>query len=284
MKIIVRANCITGALSTGLEIIFPEVSVHAIHGAPNQTTKEKTELIISEASSNDYYLVTQWPQEFSDHIPTDKIIKVPNQTFVAFHPDLVYCQKRSNNQLTIPHYNSRIVLQAFCMGIPANDVSKFFNHDVFRELGYFGYWDDSVTNLKKRFLEADFSDEQFRKFFRRLARKGIFMHSINHPNIEFLIELVKLIALKINPEKNPDSCVFNIADGLMSYVSPVYPEIAFELGVKGSYTWSINRKNYNLDSFIRFSYENYKSQGFQPDDLMFNITDSQQKILRSVLQ
>jgi hypothetical protein len=276
MKIIVRGNCITGALAAGLEIMFPEASVFAIPGEPDETTRQQTESILSGADSRSY-IVTQYPAELLHQVPASNIISVPDQTFNAFHPDLVYCRRASDGQLTIPHYNSRIVLQAFRMRIPVNRVSRLFQSNVYQGLGYFNYWNDATCLLSQRLFDAGYKEHQVRQFFRRLSRKGVFMHTVNHPTIDFLTELVKLIGWRIDPTRSSDSCVFNIADGLVAmYVYPVYPEIAGELGVRGSYVWAMGLDNYDLESFIRFSYGNYESQGFTPGDLMFDMNDQQQ--------
>lgn len=286
MNIIIRANCITPTLAAALEILFPEATVYSIHGSPNQTTKEEIKKAFVQIANSYYYVVTQWPEEFTQQSSLQKIIKIPNIYFNAFHPDLVYCKRGLDGQFTNPHYNSRIVLESFRMGESVQNVSKLFNSYVYEKLGYFKYWDKSVFFLKKIFSEAGYDDDDFKRLFRRMSRVGIFMHSTNHPRVDFLIELVKMIGRKINAERDSEPFVFNILDSLITnYIFPVYPEIALELGLTGSYIWALpNRKNYDLESFIRFSYDSLLAQGFAPDDLVFDISESQRIVLREFMK
>jgi hypothetical protein len=261
--IIVSSNCTTGSTAAVLQEIFPDDTI-----IPVPLTANDREMV-DNVSRADYW-ITDGPNERINKIrieaPKAQLIKIPRLLFSAFHPDLVYAAKLSDNSLIHPHYTSAIAVWCFRNGIDVKDAVKLFSKEVFAELGYFYRWKFSVELLKRSFEDSCL---EFNKFFYSIQRSGVFMYSINHPKISVIIMLAKLIAFHLVKDEAilyKDICV---NDALVdSDIWPVYPEIGFELSLPSAYEWRLGgRKISGLASYIDFVFEEYASQGISRSDI-----------------
>ncbi len=285
-SIVVSANCTTGPIADYLRCIYPNANIHTI---PISTEKYIDK--IAEYTAGGNHLIFYPARDFSiikekKVFEKNKCIQIPFIEFCAFHPDLVYCKLKNDlSVLTSPHYNSRIVLFGYENKLSISQTMRLFSESIFRRLGYFNAWNSEREELRRKFINANINPRDFDVFFNSIQRTGVFMHTINHPNISTIKELTKLIVKLHDKSINFDDYNFNLADGLIKgHVFPVYPEIANSLALRGNYSWSFVKDNVkiqlnNLSDYIEYMFNNYQTSGFDPDNLSYPITENQRKVL-----
>jgi len=270
IKILVSSNCQTGGLASSLNV-FLRNSISSIDVAPlHHINVEVEKLKIAQLLDDVDYWVTSYGWDIPEiKLSCEKnlklkVIKIPAISFSAFHPDLSYVlDKKSNKSLNGKFtYNSAIAIWLFNNNIDPSKAKYFYNQSTFNILGYKNMWAPSAKRLLDQFISLGFSPAEYHEFFNAIKRTGCFMHSVNHPKITLLFELAKLIASRINPSVKLDKLNTTIADPLMgASIWPVYPDIAYSLGIDGSYLWKLgDAKLINgLDSFILESYSHYEN-------------------------
>ena len=239
--IVVTSNCQTAGVTATLQALFPnDTFVPAPVPSGPETDSEKR---LKEALANaDVWVASDW-----DHLWAPgggvtrkahaRLVKLPYITFRAFHPDLCYAIKTADGKRVSPAYNSGIAVWAYNKGLDIAETRKLFHRSSYAALGYFNLWSTSTKVLRGYFEECGLD---FGRFFMAVKRGGSFMYSINHPKLNAIIELSKLIAVKIGaPESVFDKAV-DFPDGLTEDIWPVYPEIAAEYSLPhGSYDWKV---------------------------------------------
>jgi hypothetical protein len=196
-------------------------------------------------------------------LPDDAIV-VPTVTFAAFHPDIQYGfigGKVVESGLG-SGWNSRILLWAYMNDLKEQEARELFREAVYRELGYLDEWMPSRDLLKRGFEKHGFD---FGRWMQSVQRDGVFMYGINHPLPKALSNLaVQIIERNFaSMHQREDDAHRFVTDYLAHTVWPVYPEIADELGVDGSFTWQVGRlvrrRKVQLDEFIALCYKAWDS-------------------------
>jgi hypothetical protein len=196
-----------------------------------------------------------------------KLIKIPPIFFDAFHPDITYARHIDKTSFILPHYNSSIAVWAYNNGVNPKDTVKLYNSHTYSQIGYLYRWVVSFNRLKNLTLQFGIANRDFDNFFNKIKRRGCFMHSINHPNIFFISEFVKLLTSKVI-KLDLDRPIL-IQDALLDNdIWPIYPEIGLHLGIKGSFNWRLNGREIDgLDNYINYIFESYQSQDIMPGQL-----------------
>ena len=269
MKIVVCYSCQAGGIGAALKTIFPQASVLML--LPSQIEQVRVELKDSNV------FVTN--QEMLDRLGVIdsccRKIMVPDFLFAAFHPDICAAFVRSKREITKHHYNSLITAWGYSRGLEIAETSLLFRRDIFAALGYFDRWVDAVSRLQKNFELAGYTSKQFRFFFQKIKRFGLFCHSHNHPYPVVLVELAKLVAQQIDCTAVSRCGDIAIADGLLSTVWPVYPEIGLSYGLPGCFSWRIEHQNFHgINAFLEYTYEEYDSQCLGRQDLCRNLSSN----------
>lgn len=153
------------------------------------------------------------------------IFRIPNIVFKGFQPDCTYVFSRgvSVEGLMGP-YHSAIAVAAFMEGLKPHRALSLFNVFTYASLGYFAAYEASCELLHNDGVALGY------ELGDGLRKAGVFMHTINHPNIRIL-DLVATEALRISglDYQNIDNMP---RDALSeSFIWPVYPEIANYLQV-----------------------------------------------------
>lgn len=201
-----------------------------------------------------------------------KVLKIPELNFRAFHPDLRAATNVKTKLLVAGHYNSQIAVWAYHSGLSITDTIKLFNRRVFGALGYMDCWLEGVADLRARFSNAGMESSEFERFFLRVKRIGQFMHTSNHPRVEALVELARVIARRLGGHPGRTESDISIPDALTYAQWPVYPEIGDELGLHGNYQWRFSSHDKvceidGLEAYIIFAHQCYADQGIRPADL-----------------
>lgn len=286
MQLIVSSNCQTGGIAAALKEIAPSEEVAAVP-LPGHMSESETALVEKLKTADVWISAGQWDlldrHAIRDHNPRLRLLKIPVIGFAAFHPDLYYARRRSDDAYTPYHYNSAIGVWCYQHKLPVEKAAQLFNEASYRALGYLDGWAASVKHLKALFAITDLKDD-FDRFLLRVKRSGNFMHSVNHPRAEVLAHLGRIIALRLGAGARVLDMEFEVDDGLGQNVWPMYPEIAASLSLPShGYRWRIHdiiRLNTVAD-YLTYAYNGYVEQGIGPEDLY--IVNGNDTLLDSVL-
>jgi hypothetical protein len=191
-------------------------------------------------------------------------VHFPNIVFPAFHPDTVYASySRSGRKLLLSSplrdYHSSLILFGFIEGMSQEQTATLFAEPVFRRVGFLDAWtpaQDELCNAARRVgLPLD-------REFMAWSRRGCFMHTINHPHLETLADLVRVMLKRLGIAVRDAAVAAYVADELMtSVVWPVYPGISRPLGIPGSYVFKQGDKRQtclDLEGLISACYAHYE--------------------------
>lgn len=268
--ITVSGACQTGGLAAALQEIFPKTRINATQ-ITALNSKEEIEQFVDSFLRGSQCWVTMdtlgLETTHSDLLANSglRVITHPFIDFASFHPDLAYAYDASTGKYTRWHYNSAICVWCYANSIDPADVTKLFSRDVFEELGYFSRWDLDVQYLEARFTAYGMD---FPSFFLNIKRKGLFMHSANHPKAFVLARLAQMIALKIGADHGILGKSIEIDDGLKDFVWPLYPEIGDYYALEGGYQWRCENQVFEgVDEYVDFAYRSYAEQEIQPRNI-----------------
>jgi hypothetical protein len=200
---------------------------------------------------------------------TPNVRMLPLINFAAFHPDSVYVGQWGPGPAIfspLGAYHSALALFAFRKGLSLEMAQALFNDNVFRAVGYFGIWDASRRELLAECKEVSGLDMSAE--FMSWTRRGVFMHTINHPKSFVLTDIAKRMSQQVGLAiPDLDFARYEIdefADEIHP-IFPIYPPVAAFFGERGSYTFRITRakrasepQDYlNLPQFLSGAYKKY---------------------------
>jgi hypothetical protein len=262
--IVVSSNCQTAGVTAALQECLPADTVVPMP-IPLFNDPESEKRFAAEISDADVWVVAAgWKHILSNNPaikqkPGFRHIEVPCIGFPAFHPDLCEARKTSDKKRVAPHYNSAIGVWAYNNGLDIAGARKLFNRRSYAGLGYFNLWEPSIAALRNLFSACDLD---FSRFMLAVKRSGAFMHSVNRPQVNVLVELARLISVKIGASNSVFDKSIHVSDSLTGEFWPVYPEVADELSLpSGSYDWKINNRWIEgLDGYLEFAFGEYEKQ------------------------
>jgi hypothetical protein len=143
-------------------------------------------------------------------------------------------------------------------------VPALFTPAHFEALGYFHRWAGAVDYLAKRFAAAGWQ-EAFLPFLQRVQRSGAFMHSMDHPRANTLVELARAVARSLGARPHDLEADVVVCDVLAAYGWPLYPPVAEALGLEGGrYHWRSGPQCFaGLPEFVAHSYQLCGSEAWQ---------------------
>ena len=198
-----------------------------------------------------------------------RILGVPSIEFDAFHPDLTLVTRRSSDAILDIHC-SAIGVWAFEHRIPIQKAVRLFCEPTFRALGYLDLWAPAVATLRQYFA-GTFAEHDFEEFFLSARRMGCFMHMINHPRVELLVQLARYAARELDLPVRWTIADGELPDGLRDVIWPLYPEIADALGLPGGgYGWRLGAGQLRIDGvrqFLTFTYQHLRHLGAVPEEV-----------------
>lgn len=274
-RILVSADCQTGALASAFRAIFPDDEVRAVP-QPNVVQGRGIEEFAGNLRSCDIWIRYHDKggmlnrADIAEAAHEIAAIDIPSIVFRAFHPDLFYVVREAGKQAK-QDYNSGIIAWCFQHGIDRTDVYRLFHTDIYAALGYFDVWPESVASLERSFAHCGLD---FRRFFRNVKRNGAFMHTVNHPKIGTTVAFAKTIAMKLGATPNLWGRRLDITDHFSDFSQwPVYPEIAHYFAIPGSYVW-VDRGAYrSLHQYIDQSWLNYEAEGSKPEVMRLHASE-----------
>jgi len=268
-KIVVAGNCQTAGITAILQRLLPNDQVLPL---PLNSIELKGECVTPpQFLSADIVIGGRKASSFLSQVAGSaskkRFIGLPSIYFSAFHPDYIQVKMPSKSGVKCIAANSAICAWAFKSGIDPSDVVRIFNQKTFKALGYFSRWELSVSQMKSAFRSTQVD---FNRFYLHIKRNSVFMHTVNHPKICVLEMLSKQICYEIDKDIKVLKKEVNVPDALgRNTIWPVYPDIANELAVHGSYDWHVERGTVieGLVSYIDYTYQRYVKTGCPPKEL-----------------
>jgi hypothetical protein len=239
MKIGILSNCqhlglanSIRALRPDIQVISFEIVVVARQGREIPTMEElgTCDLVIVDPSP-------EWPPALSEEALKSgtKVLKIPPVIFTGYHPDTIYIST-AIGRLKTPAcgpYQSRLTVASYLLGYSPAETKALFNTSIFGALGYFEEYAKSRALLEKAFCDCGLD---IGPLLPGWAKRGCFMHTIDHPKIHVVFDIARLACQAIGLEVDPrDGRIEMILDNLMAGhpAMPVYPDIAHATGCDG---------------------------------------------------
>lgn len=271
-RILVTAFCQTPGLASALRLIFPGAEVYSRASlSKKDATPEDVAQLLAQI---DVWINTEAGDNFfsgaafaATH-PNLRYLSLPLLEFAAFHPDLCAARDRKGGPARV-EYTSAIAVWTYKSGLSPEKGARLYNRAAFANLGYLSEWDRSAAHLRTIF-EATSLAADFDRFYLGIKRLGLFMYSATHPRPAVLAILAKLIAMKLGIDEAALDVDVPALDALSHFIWPVYPEIAQSLSLPSSgyvWQWGDGTRVRGLESFLAYSYAQYKAAGLGPSEI-----------------
>jgi len=269
-SIAVLGNCQSFSIAYSMKLMLPDASVDhypLIGGA-----RIPLSWLARTLRSYDYAFVHHFPV---GHLPggdyeelerlAPGVYNIPEIAFAAFHPDNILIDSAGMTPVCGPlgPYHSALALFAFRKGYSLELANALFDRNVFDALGYFGFWDDAREALFKTCAERGGLDLTVE--FLGWTRRGVFMHSINHPKPYVLLDVAKKALERVGFTPCMHDFERYLIDEFVAPthpIFPIYPPIGDFFGVAGSFTFRAKASSgvpefLSLPEFIGESYRRY---------------------------
>lgn len=207
-----------------------------------------------------------------------KVLLYPQIEFLAYHPDLVYIHdlvERGHFTGPVGHYHSAIALMAWKSGLSVADAVRLYRRDIYRRLGFFDFWESSCDGVR---AEGEAAGLPLDDLLERWTGSGCFMHSVNHPRLFVIADVVAELLRRAGIATLPGNPMQYVRDYLAdSHVWPVYPEIGESLGVPGNLVFKLSSAGIQpdcpvrvlgLEEFVSLSYSAFSTRA--PHELLCN--------------
>jgi len=273
-RILVIGVCQAGSIAKAMRYLLPDGRVDFVSAFTAARRFPRLADLMAHADGYDHVFSSIYLPRFKgggtiDTLRTHpKVRLIPTIVFSAYHPDLVHVGVQDavtlNGLISGPmgHSHSAITLYAYLAGFSQAQALRLFAEPVFERLGYYDLWDESVAYLRGLGRQADYDLDTH---LTRWARRGCFMHSINHTKLYVVTDLARGLLSKAGiPFEECDLDAF-LPDDLGGQGSwPVYPEIAQHYGIPGSALFfkaetrrSGPARTMSRAEFVAASYANY---------------------------
>jgi hypothetical protein len=258
-KWLVISNCQTYGIGNCLSLLCPQVEIEVCDIWNFQKVYAELQ---QKLHSYDCLIVNPEIQalglvDFQSH---NNVVEVPGVWFSGFHPDNCYLFKSGTPiKGVMDDYHSLIIFTAYKNRILETKVRDLFCAEVFQALSYFDDWGPARDGFLNSFMAVGID---LRKDFLKWSRKGVFMHSLNHPHIDVLYDICEKIAARAG-EVTVRSNVRPHDNLIMGPTVPVYPEIGAYFGYTGDYNFKPAGvyKLMSIEELISKSYESYAAIG-----------------------
>ena len=273
-SIAILGNCQARGIARALKLLAPTSPVRYLsmgslkrdHGDLDglARTLKTHDLVFSQA-----FPAGLLPGGGSEHLREQdpRVAPVPSIVFSAFHPDMVYAGAASDLAALklapspLGQYHSAIALTAHRLKLGVAPTAALFREDVFARLGYLDQWNPAAHELLAASAQIGFPLD---RELTRWARRGVFMHLMNHPKAFVLGDIAK----RLLREAGHDPMAVEVEDYLgdelaQDVIWPVYPPVAAQFGASGAYLFKARTRGdafpvlYDLPGFVAASFALY---------------------------
>ncbi|MDP4024824.1 WcbI family polysaccharide biosynthesis putative acetyltransferase [Methylobacterium sp. NEAU 140] len=243
-RVLVIGVCQAGSIARVMRYLLPDAQVDFVSAFGAAKRFPRMADLIAHADRYDAVFTSIWLPKFKDGgtildlRARPNVRAIPTIVFAAYHPDLVHVGVQDSVSLhgfisgPMGHSHSAVTLFAYLAGFSQEQALRLFSEPVFERLGYFDFWNESVTALRGLGVQADYDLDTH---LTRWARRGCFMHSINHTKLYVVSDLARGLLTRAGIAYDAcdlDAFVPDDLGGMGSW--PVYPEIAGHYGIPGS--------------------------------------------------
>lgn len=282
MRIGVIGFCTAPGIAFAVKQIMGDADVRGFEMAVVQREKRDEEALRYLAEC-DVVLSHAVPSEYgrlsSDSMKgsfAGKFLLLPHIAFTGFHPDIAYLWGADKKAIITRFgpYNSRIVAASYALGLAEPAALAFFRQEVFQTLGYFEEYAKAKAFALRQYM---IKGKSIAELFSRWERRGVFMHSFNHPKSHVLFDIASE-ALKVGNviDKAPPLELVQSDHLSGSVIWPVYPPLAAALNLSGgSYFFKSFGSThggtgevplFGLGEFVECCYADYRKSGALTSD------------------
>jgi len=239
-RIVVTSNCQLGGLHAALSAMLPDDEVIAVP----YLGVEPPELVDLLPGAQ-VWVSSMHPSEARpvlDRLGSPaQLVSIPLLLFTGFHPDIVHLADPAGGEVesAVGGYSSAVVGWGWRQGWDAERIIDRFTPATFAALGYLSAWEGGVRLARYVFDEAVCDFEGW--FLPLVARNRVFMLTDNHPTIEALVQLARIVGRQVGADPAAVAYPWElvIPDGLLatSAVWPVYPGISDSQDRPGVFVW-----------------------------------------------
>ena len=268
VNMVVAGNCQAQGVAACLQMLIPDICIYTIQFGQmdfgNYIIKDFDESIdiVAASDGNAYKFFENYREK--NNLKYD-IIKYPAIYFSGFHPDSIYNSTSKDRVLSPTGTNhSAIIAHSFMAGYSAKNTFKLFNERVFNHLGYFDYYDASISQLLEQSERCGFD---IKSEFTKWSGSDPYFYTPNHPKLKILSSFAQLITRKLGHDVRSSRVHEYIEDPVQHLVFwPLYPEIGKRLNMEGDYCFKLYTganteaskiKIYELEQYIDECFEAY---------------------------
>lgn len=188
-----------------------------------------------------------------------RVIRFPRCSFSGFHPDIFFLHYEGKRCVSHASHHSALIFGGWWHGLDQEQTAGLFNGETFKRLKFPRHFEASEKGLFEEWALCGL--DVGKEFERWMASPEPFMLSMNHPNLEVMIDATKATLLHHG---------FEIAEDfsppyhhLLDFATmPVYPDLASRYGKTGSFDFISNKvdgvsQSYDLPTFIAKCFDLY---------------------------
>ena len=267
MKIGVLFNCQSDGVAAALQALLPGAEVINFTGGAVKHSPERQAEVAAALHKCDHVISSGFDLRFGPL--TGRVLRrtarryhdVPAVTFTGFHPDMIYVPVEGGGPLTGPtgDYHSRLAVTGFLAGLTPAEAAAMYNRLVFQRLGYLEVFARQCVLLTEYFAKREIDATPL---LRGWLAAGSFMHSVNHPKMNVLLDLARTACMKmgVTPE-DAGAAADRLPDKLSAGpMHPVFPAVAAAAGVAPEGIFR-NAKRLN-GSYVELSPEAFVAASF----------------------
>ena len=268
LRVALIGNCQAAAIASAVRVLLPGAAVtyESVYGIARRFPRMSD--LVARFRDHDAVFATGFHTSFADGAPFEalragvRLVQIPVIVFPAFHPDLVYVGDLANPaghiRTALGPYNSALTLFGYLADLSPEETARLFDPAVFAGLGYLDMWEEATAGLLSLGRDASYD---LTEDVLRWARRGAFMHSINHPKMFVACDLARGLLAKAGMAASDLDVESYAPDELMRQGTwPIYPAVAERYGIAGGYAFVGRGQTppvYDLLAFVRSSFAAY---------------------------
>lgn len=245
-RFIVLGNCQSESLSRCLRELHSQGYVESHNQVNLRADFGNEDRFLTHLRSFDFVVLQEFLTGMLGVLDTSVIsahfknaVSLPGVVFTAFHPDIVYARPHHPESYghrfivsPLGEYQSGLAVYGFLQGLTIEATCALFRREVYQRLGYLNMWHEAQSYLLNGYQQHGWNIEEY---FLRWTRRGVFMHSSNHPKLYVCADIARMVLRRCDIAFDKFQFEDHMVDPLTrGPVWPVYPEIATALGLKGS--------------------------------------------------
>lgn len=266
----VVGNCQVSGIEKSISLFTSDIVPQSFHMAHVKTSYDGANFVEELRNFDLVYAHASDDPEFGTEALRSggiKVQEIPVIAFPAFHPDMVYVQQQLIDgtveilKSPVGDNHSSLVLYGHRLGLEPDQIANLFCSEVYEAVGFLDAWSSAWEGLVAQGARVNFPLESM---MLNWSRRGVFMHTLNHPRVFVLADLARAIVKQQGAQIRAGTSDAYISDDLItSTVWPVYPEIAGRMSLEGSLIFKRDQIThfYDLDEMINESVKIYNEVG-----------------------